>query len=353
MDSLSKGISGLRKVSLYLFIVPTIGLFASLFLHNFLASFSFLSTLNKYDKLPITIKCNKENKFCTNIIFDKTTSFETCHKNKVDFYILAEGNKLNIADYKNKYLLDGKYNESQLLELNTQITYYKTDLPNIYCIHSSKFFSNIYKFFPNLFYLIENFKKGSKYKPATSNIVNPFIYGETSISNLVKRYPVNLVFKPLLFISSILMILYWISYNKILKKINHNIKLNKFAILGIFSSIFLFLHVFFLGMEIESEILNKIRRLILILFIFSEITAQFFLTRRLYLSYEKINHLVYKNILNLKIIFVSVTLIGTVTILTILSFYNLDSKFDYILEWNYFLFLLVFYLLSYLLWKKN
>ena len=35
------------------------------------------------------------------------------------------------------------------------------------------------------------------------------------------------------------------------------------------------------------------------------------------------------------------------------NFYDLDSKVDYILEWNYFLILLFFYLLSFFMWKKN
>ena len=41
-----------------------------------------------------------------------------------------------------------------------------------------------------------------------------------------------------------------------------------------------------------------------------------------------------------------------ILILTILIFYNLPSNIDYILEWNYFLILLIFYFLSYLMWKK-
>ena len=149
------------------------------------------------------------------------------------------------------------------------------------------------------------------------------------------------------------MILYWVNYHNIFKQITDSQKINKFTFFGIFSSIFLFFHVFFLGTEIDNEIFTKIRRLILILFILFEILAQYFLTRRLYLSLNKIDSLIYSNILNLKIIFVSTIIISSVIILAILSFSNLDSKIDYILEWNYFLFLMVFYLLSAILWRKQ
>ena len=108
----------------------------------------------------------------------------------------------------------------------------------------------------------------------------------------------------------------------------------------------------FLGTTIDNEIFEKIRRLILILFILCEITAQTFLTRRLYLSLNIIENFIFKNILNLKIIFVSITIITSVIILIILSVSNLSSKVDYILEWNYFVFLLVFYFLSAIIWKK-
>mgnify|MGYP001431889467 CR=1 FL=1 len=351
MPFLSKSISKLRKISLYLFVVPTIALFLSLIIHNLLVGFSFSSKQIKYDKLPLTIKCNKENLFCNLFQWEKTNNFEDCEKNVVKNYILIEGNKLSFNEYIKKYQTDGKFDENLLEELNPKIIFYKTELLAKRCIKNSIFF-NAYKLFPDLFYSLENFKKSGKYQPATATTVNPFIYGETSISNIVKRYPVNLIFKPLLYLSSILMILYWISYNKILSNILNNPKLNKFTIFGIASSIFLFFHVLFLGMDIENDILNKIRRLILVLFIFCEIVAQFFLTRRLYFSFEKINVYLHKSVLNLKIIFVAITLLTTVIILIILSFFNLDSKIDYILEWNYFLFLLVFYFLSSIIWKK-
>ena len=43
-----------------------------------------------------------------------------------------------------------------------------------------------------------NLKSNNKYTSGTGNAVYPFLYGETSISNIVKRFPINYLFKPLL-----------------------------------------------------------------------------------------------------------------------------------------------------------
>ena len=149
------------------------------------------------------------------------------------------------------------------------------------------------------------------------------------------------------------MILYWLTYQRIFWSITEIKKINKFTIFGTLSGVFLFFHIFFLGTTIDNEIFNKIRKLILVLFILFEILAQFFLTKRLYLNFNKFNKYISQKILHIKIIFVSLIVISSVFIIGILSFNDLDSKIDYILEWNYFALLLVFYLLSALMWKKR
>ena len=62
-----------------------------------------------------------------------------------------------------------------------------------------------YKIFPSFFEYLANNKKN--FSLGTSSSVNPLIYGETSISNIVKRYPVKFVFKPLIYLSVFLMII--------------------------------------------------------------------------------------------------------------------------------------------------
>tara|TARA_B100000795_G_C22607419_1_gene363702 strand:- start:257 stop:724 length:468 start_codon:yes stop_codon:yes gene_type:complete len=149
------------------------------------------------------------------------------------------------------------------------------------------------------------------------------------------------------------MILYWLTYQRIFWNITEVKKINKFTVFGTLSGVFLFFHVFFLGTTIDNEIFNKIRKLILVLFILFEILAQFFLTKRLYLNFNKFNKYISQKILHIKIIFVSLIVLSSVFIIGILSFNDLDSKIDYILEWNYFALLLLFYLLSALMWRKR
>ena len=53
-----------------------------------------------------------------------------------------------------------------------------------------------------------------------------------------------------------------------------------------------------------------------------------------------------------KIAFVATMILISTIIIGILVFYNLPPNVDYFLEWNYFLVLLFFYLLSSIMWKK-
>ena len=360
MSFLKKKIKRLRKISLYLFLLPTIALIASLLIHNVFMGFKFKSADFKYNiSSTVKIQCNSENFFCesTEPYAEYTYTFENCEKNKFHMHVFLDDKNykhdLYVENFFSGEKYDGPSDEGIFENLsNFYMTTVKNNNINHSCILNSNLF-NLYKIVPGLFYFIEKIKLDERYKPGTSGTVNPFIYGEASISNIVKRYPVDLFFKPLLYVSSILMILYWIHYNIIFRNIIENQKISKFTIFGVASSLFLFFHVFFLGTTIENDIFTKIRKIILLLFILCEILAQFFLVKRLYLSFEKIDSYVYKYVIKLKMILVSITVLTTFVVLVILSFYDLDPKVDYILEWNYFLFLLVFYFLSAIMWRKK
>jgi len=356
MIFLDKKISKLRKISFYLFLVPTVALIISLLLHNTLVSFKFSSKSNFYKgTFPIITDCNQNNKFCdvkADLIYSKTTKFDQCEKYYTEDYIEVKNKKYSQNEYTKKFINNKDYNPGDLISLNIKNISNRTDKKNYDCILNSKLFI-IYKYLPSVFYFTEKLKNNDKYISATSNSVMPFIYGETSISNIVKRYPVNLIFKPLMYITSILMLLYWFNYHDIFKNFNKIKRLEKFTFFGVGSSLFLLFHVIFLGTAIDNEVFTKIRKLVLVLFILFEILAQFFLTRRLYLTLDKLEFYIHKKILTLKIIFVSIVIFSSVFILSILSFFDLDSKVDYILEWNYFFFLLFFYFLSVIIWKKK
>ena len=149
------------------------------------------------------------------------------------------------------------------------------------------------------------------------------------------------------------MLYYWILYNKIFKRTFDSTKNFYFCFFGILSAFFLLLHVFFLGWTFESDFLTKLRRTFVIFFIFFEVLAQAFLIKKIFDIKDKIKNFLNFFVIYLKLIFVSLICFITLLILLILIFYNLSSKIDYILEWNYFLILLFFYILSFLMWKKN
>ena len=351
MSPINSRISKLRRISFFLFLFPTLAVIISLLAHNVIVEFDFKSKHLAYEgNFPIDVQCNEKNNYCASPPFKEYRNFDQCEKNIINTNYLVDNNKFTGVEYINRFTNNNVLKDAYKTS-NIKMTYVDSGQLNNKCILNSSYLK-FYRIFPGLFYFLEKIKKNKKYSPATSGMVNPFIYGETSISNIVKRYPVNLIFKPLIYIGSILMILYWLSFDKIFRKISENNNIKKFTIFGIASSIFLFFHVMFLGTTIDNEIFNKIRKLILVLFILCEIAAQTLLTRRLYLSLNIIENFIFKNVLNLKIIFVSITVVTSIIILIILSVSNLSSKVDYILEWNYFVFLLIFYFLSAIIWKK-
>ena len=374
----SKGyINRLRTISFFLFLIPFCAIIFSLLFHNFLINFTFSSKLSRFNiSLPVTVNCNNENYYCLDeklVLPPKNyQTLEDCNKNVLSYNYIRDGKIVSnhryypvnsgllkygseippFEDYKEGSEFGLEIFNDIKRDISLTLLFLETDKLEKRCIKNSKLYG-LYKIFPKVFYYMENALPKINYKPGTSISVNPFIYGEVSVSNIVKRYPISYLFKPLLFLTSFLMIFYWLIYQKIFWSVTKVRGVNKFAVLGIFSGLFLFFHVFFLGTTIDNDIFQKVSKLILVLFIIFEISAQFFLIKRLYLNIDKFNNYVSKKVLNLKIIFVSFIMLSSIVIISILTFGNLDNKFDYILEWNYFTFLLFFYMLSFFMWNKR
>ena len=342
----------IKKRSFFLFLLPALALGGSLILHNFITSFNFKPNLYSYYKQEnIDFICDKNNNFCLKNNFFvpvKQNIIGNCGKFNTKFNIVFKNQIIqNPAEYEK--LVNTLINENQNEKFNLK---FKNDRElNNNCIKNSSLYS-LYKLIPYPFQKIYELKNDKNFQPATSGSVFPFIYGETSISNIVKRYPVNFIFKPLIYISCIIMILYWFSYNKIINHTYDSKKINNFFIFGTLSSLFLFLHVTFLGHEFDNKILKLIKRLMLIFFIFFYVIAQYYLVKDLYKLKNKIKNFINLIFLRLKIILVISVILATIIILAILTINNLSSKLDYILEWNYFSILLIYYLFSFLMWKK-
>ncbi len=351
---LIKSIRKLRILALLLFLMPVTGLLGSLFLHNYILDFKFEKAYNfsfDHDKPgeTILVLCDENNNFCANFQagvvteFKKVDKLDNCFRHEIyPFFVNSEGIKL-----KNRNEID----ETKNLNEEIYLKYYIEDIIDDSCILNSKqlFFYNIFPFYFNF---INEIKFNKKIALGTSETVNPFFKGETSISNIVKRFPINYFFKPSIYLTIIFMLFYWIFYNNIIKKLTGYKNNYYFFIFGILSASFLFLHVFFLGWTFESEFLTRLRRTFIVFFILFEILSQAFLIKKILSIKDDFRRYFNSFIILLKLIFVILICVSSILILSILLFYDLSSKFDYVLEWNYFLILLIFYFLSFLMWKK-
>jgi len=184
-----------------------------------------------------------------------------------------------------------------------------------------------------------------------SSFTIPYIDGGTSISRSSRTYPQYLLFKPGMIITSWLLIKYWIANNKLIKKINDENKNRLFIFFGIGSAVFLILHSIFLGITIEIESYKFFRRFVLLGFIIFEIIAQALLVSAIFKIKKKIENLINQKILILKIILVSILILVAIVSIPILNSVE-HSIFKHALEWNYFLGVVTFYLLTFLFWKK-
>ena len=186
-----------------------------------------------------------------------------------------------------------------------------------------------------------------------SGFTIPYIDGSLSISRASRTYPTYLLFKPGMIITAILLIKYWMANGKLFKKINNKLnKRNYFVLFGIGSAIFLMLHSIFLGINFENDFYKFFRRFMLLGFIIFEIIAQALLVINIFKIKKKIDSFINKKVLTLKVILVSLLIIVAVLSAPILNSSEY-VHFKHALEWNYFLGVVTFYLLTFLIWKKQ
>jgi hypothetical protein len=353
--TLKAQIDRLRKVSLYLFLFTNIALFGTLFAQNTLTSSQYSYSVFPFSNQNLeNIDCNENNNYCYDSnwaintkILDQCPIYSTGHKKNKDDYNFETNDSFNETLFDKNKKIKPEYENSNIF-----ISFYNTDVINRTCIKNYPKSYSLYKIFPQLPNLIATIKTDPDYWDATKKVINPFFYGETSISNIAKRYPLYLIFKPFLFIASLLMIFYWVYINKIIYSINKSEKTELYFVFGILSGIFLFFHVLFLGSEIQNEIFVKLRRYFIAFFILFELLAQFFLIKKLYSIKKIINNFINYFILQIKLYFVIFFLFSTLLVTCLMIFLNIPKEWDYIIEWNYFVFLSFYYLLTFFLWKK-
>ena len=186
-----------------------------------------------------------------------------------------------------------------------------------------------------------------------SSFTIPYIDGGVSISRTARNYPTYIIFKPGMIITAFLLIKYWMVNNKMAQLINDQNKKNyRFLFFGVASAVFLIAHSIFLGVNFEYDLYKFFRRFILVAFIIFELVAQALLVITLFKIKDKIANFINKKILFLKIILVSLLSIVAVASLPILTSSGYTS-FKHALEWNYFIGIVTFYLLTFMFWKKG
>ena len=123
-------------------------------------------------------------------------------------------------------------------------------------------------------------------------------------------------------------------------------------VFGVLSAIFLIIHSLLLGVETDVKLFKFLRRVVLLSFIIFEIVAQSLLVLNFYRLKEKINNFFNSNILKIKIILVSILItVAIVSIALLIKSGNVHFKHG--LEWNYFIGVVLFYLLTRLFWQKS
>ena len=180
----------------------------------------------------------------------------------------------------------------------------------------------------------------------------PYLDGSLSISRASRTFPQYLIFKPSMILTAVLLYYYWRNNNNLVNNLNSTNINYKFKTFGILSAIFLAVHSVFLGVKFDLQIYKLFRRVVLLFFIIFEIIAQGYLVYHFYKLRSKLEKLIFKKILLMKLILVAI-----LAIIAILSLPILVSKgnthFKHALEWNYFVGVILFYLFSRFFWRRT
>ena len=180
----------------------------------------------------------------------------------------------------------------------------------------------------------------------------PYIDGSLSISRASRTFPQYLIFKPAMIFTAIIVYFYWVNNNNLVNKFKATNINYKFKTFGILSAIFLAIHSIFLGIKFDIQIYKLMRRVVLLLFIIFEIIAQGILVYHFYKIKNKLEELINKKVLVMKMILVSI--LASVAILSLPILIDKgNTHFKHALEWNYFVGVIVFYLFSRFFWRRT
>ena len=199
----------------------------------------------------------------------------------------------------------------------------------------------------------ELFKDGQAIYNQPFPMLFPYIDGGASISRTARYFPTYLIFKPAMFLTSYLLIKYWLYNKEIILSFGKNSKyVKKFVFFGVCSAICLTIHSIFLGIKFDYDLYKLFRRVIMLSFIIFEIVAQAYLVLTLYSLRSYISNYIRPNILKIKLILVTTLIVVAIISIPIVSMPG-NKYFKHALEWDYFLGVISFYLLTFFMWKKK
>ena len=352
----------IRKYALISFLIPLIAINACLLIYKYLGYINQVKGIISYPNLEWNKAEHQYSWDQYNEIKNdsKTYSYKNCPLNRYEIIFTTVDNQtilISLIRPKTDYIVDELKKNDKIKSVT--ITHHKTDPIhnnlNTFCIKNHKFLYSVIK---KLSFLEKVLLKTIQENSSGFVIIkNPYLFGEVSISRTARTFIGLIIFKPLLILGAIALFLYWKNNFNLLNDLRNRGVLEKFSnnffYFGILSCVFLILHTTFLGLDFDSKLFDKTRRLIIILFIFFELAAQAMLTQNLYRIKEELQKHISIKILKIKIIFVIVLILTTCLAFLYLSLGEPSTAFKHVLEWNYFSILLFYYLLSRMLWMKK
>ena len=181
----------------------------------------------------------------------------------------------------------------------------------------------------------------------------PYIDGGASISRTARVFPTYLIFKPAMFLTSYLLIKYWLYTKEIILFFNKKHKNIKYIMFfGIGSAILLTLHSIFLGIKFDNDLYKLFRRVVMLAFIIFEVVAQAYLVMTYYSFKNDLLKFINQNFLKMKLILVLILILVALISIPIVTMPG--NKFlKHALEWDYFIGVISFYLLTFFMWKNK
>ena len=170
----------------------------------------------------------------------------------------------------------------------------------------------------------------------------PNFEGCTSISRAGRNVPVKYFFKPMMYLYSFILFLYWYKFLKILD--NFKISEKKFSFFSFFSVIFLILYIIFLG---EGKIYEFFRRIGIYIYIFFTVITQFLISKKLFFIQKKIKKFFKIKFIKLNFFLTLFLVLSGIIVLPILTIkINNFPEIKNIISWNYFMLIQLYFIFS-------